>query len=170
MLDAVPLAPVRRRRTPRLLAAVPSLLALGTLLVEPSPTVMRKDDTFITAATPGILNIEGAECFTDPTYSVTADEKVVLYRACDEGAANQSYGFLLADDGAYDRPALAEFARRGCERGFREQWGERETAESALDFYPVLPTAETWAGGDRDIMCVVYSPRGELTKSMLPLL
>ncbi|MFD7895180.1 hypothetical protein ACFV0C_07350 [Streptomyces sp. NPDC059568] len=157
-----------RRRTTRLLAAVPSLLALGTLLVEPSAVAVHKDDTFITAETSGILLIEGAECFTDPTYSVTADEKVVLYRACREGAANQSYGFLEAEDGAYDRPALADFAWRGCERGFRVHWTSRE--KSGLDFFPILPTEETWADGDRDIMCAVYDPHGDLKASVLPTL
>ncbi|WP_046498838.1 hypothetical protein [Streptomyces odonnellii] len=165
----MPVARTAAARHParRLLAAVPSLLALGTLLVEPSPAPVHKGDTFITAETSGILNIEGAECFTDPTYSVTADDKVVLYRACREGAANQSYGFLSADEGPYDRAVLADFAWRGCGRGFRRYWTSRE--KSGLDFYPVLPTEETWADGDRDVMCVVYDPEGELKQSQLPM-
>lgn len=32
-----------------------------------------------------------------------------------------------------------------------------------------MPTAETWADGDRDIMCVVYKPGDKLDDSALPL-
>ncbi|MBB4705743.1 hypothetical protein BJ982_007287 [Sphaerisporangium siamense] len=32
----------------------------------------------------------------------------------------------------------------------------------------MLPTDETWADGDRDVMCTVYDPQGKLKESMLP--
>ncbi|MEV5888303.1 hypothetical protein [Nonomuraea fuscirosea] len=35
-------------------------------------------------------------------------------------------------------------------------------------YYPIMPTAETWADGDRDVMCAVYLPSGRLTGSALP--
>lgn len=122
-----------------------------------------KDDRFITAQTSGILDIEGGECFTDPVYSPGAGEPVVLYVPCAQGADNQVYGFVHADDGGYDRARLASFAWDRCGRGHAAYW-----PESTLDFYPVLPTAETWADGDRDVMCVVYDPRGRLPGSVLP--
>ena len=122
-----------------------------------------KDDLFITAQTSGILDIEGGECFTDPAYSPGAGEPVVLYVPCAQGADNQVYGFVHAADGAYDRDRLASFAWDRCGRGHAAYW-----PESTLDFYPVLPTAETWADGDRDVMCVVYDPKGRLPGSVLP--
>ena len=122
-----------------------------------------KDDLFITAQTPGILDIEGGECFDDPAYSPGAGEPVVLYVPCAQGADNQVYGFVSAPDAAYDRDRLASFAWDRCGRGHTAYW-----PESTLDFYPVLPTAETWADGDRDVMCVVYDPKGRLPGSVLP--
>lgn len=32
-----------------------------------------------------------------------------------------------------------------------------------------VPTAETWADGDRDVMCVVYNRDGRLAGSAVPL-
>lgn len=123
-----------------------------------------KDDLFITAETSGILDIEGGECFADPVYSPGAGEPVVLYTPCAQGADNQSYGFVHAADGRYDRTRLAEFGWDRCGRGFRANW-----PKSTLDYYPILPTAETWADGDRDVMCVVYDPAGRLADSVLPI-
>ncbi|MEU5942354.1 hypothetical protein ABZ807_24955 [Micromonospora sp. NPDC047548] len=165
---AVGRTPHRRPRY-RGSALVSAVLALAVFpAAEPRTPAPRKDDTFVTAQTTGILNIEGGECFTDPVYSRQAAEVVVLYRPCEERADNQSYAFLHAPDGPWDRPALAAFGWAGCGGDFVRRWTSR--AASGLDYYPILPTAETWADGDRDIMCVVYRPGGELTGSLVPLL
>lgn len=126
-----------------------------------------KDDTFINAETSGILNIEGGECFDDPAYLESADDEVVLYVPCEEGADNQSYHFVHAPDGPWDRPELVDLGWRECGKDYEDRWTNQE--ESGLDYYPILPTEETWADGDRVIMCAVYNPDGELTASQLPL-
>ncbi|MEO3808563.1 hypothetical protein ABGB17_06145 [Sphaerisporangium sp. B11E5] len=148
----------------RRLAFLPGVLALGALFVPPAAPMVTKGDTFLNARTTGVLNIENGECFDDPAYSAGAGEDVVVYRPCAEGAGNQVYGFVHAEDGPWDRPALAAFAWESCGRGFAHYW----PGETRLDFYPVLPTAETWADGDRDVMCVVYDPAGRLARSALP--
>ncbi|RGC66964.1 hypothetical protein C5N14_21145 [Micromonospora sp. MW-13] len=163
--DRVP-HPRPRHRGWALVAAVLAVAAFPA--AEPRPAAPHKDDTFITAQTTGILNIEGGECFTDPAHSRRAGGVVVLYRPCEEHADNQSYAFLHAADGPWDRPALAAFAWAGCGGDFDRRWTSR--AASGLDYYPILPTAETWADGDRDIMCVVYRPGGQLSRSLVPLL
>ncbi|MEV0607334.1 hypothetical protein AB0I61_13300 [Polymorphospora rubra] len=154
----------RRLRWPLLGLAVVLALLPAT---EPLRAAPVKGDTFIDAQTAGILDIEGGECFSDPGYLARAGEVVVLYRSCDDGAYNQSYAFLHASDGPWNRPALAAFAWAGCERDFQARWGSREA--SGLDFYPILPTEETWANGDRDVMCAVHNPQGALGGSKLPL-
>jgi hypothetical protein len=127
---------------------------------------VHKDEHFITAETSGILDIEGAECFDDPAYLASAGEKVVLYKPCTEKADNQSFGFKQAPDGPWDQVSLTRFAWDSCGVDFAGRW---PGSAGRLDFYPVMPTAETWADGDRDVMCVVYNPRGKLTNSVLPL-
>jgi hypothetical protein len=144
---------------------LPAVAALGTLFVVPPAQPVTKTDAFITAETTGILLIEGGECFSDPTYSPGAGERVVLYTPCDGGADNQSYGFTHAPDSPYDRAALSAFAWRSCGERHSGLWG-RDRAD--LPFYPIMPTAETWADGDRDIMCAVYRRTGRLTGSVLP--
>lgn len=126
-----------------------------------------KDDTFIDAGVTGLLDIELTECFSDPGYSELAGEEVVVYTPCVEGDVdNQSYMFAHADEGPWNRDAVAAFGWDECGKGFEQQWTSQD--ESGLDYYPILPTAETWADGDRAVMCAVYDPSGPLEDSVLP--
>ncbi|RBQ18235.1 hypothetical protein DP939_20325 [Spongiactinospora rosea] len=146
---------------PRPLALIVGVLALGTLFVPPHEPRADKGDAFLDAQTPGVLTIEPGECFTDLTGGH------VRYIPCDErGAANQAYGFVQVADGPWDRTALAAHAWRVCGTGFARQWPDGRAR--GLAYYPVLPTAATWAGGDRDIMCAAYRTDGPLTGSLLP--
>jgi hypothetical protein len=145
---------------------LPAVAALGTLFVVPPDAPVTKTDSFITAETTGILMIEGGECFSDPAYSPGAGEPIVLYTPCAEGADNQSYGFTHVPDGPYDRAALSAFAWKSCGERHAELWDKDEG--DGLPYYPIMPTAETWADGDRDVMCAVYRRTGRLTESALP--
>jgi hypothetical protein len=151
----------------RWIAVAASVLSLGTLFVAPPDAPMRKTDGFLDAETTGVLNIEATECFDDPAYSRLADDRVVIYRPCEESADNQAFGFVYAPDGTFDRPAIAALGWDRCGAAFGKLW--RGGSAEGLDFYPVLPTAETWADGDRALMCVVYRPSGKLPGSVLPL-
>lgn len=124
---------------------------------------VHKDEHFVTAETPGILDIEAGECFTDPAFHPSAGGEVVLYTPCGQGSDNQAYGFVHLPDGPFDRDRVEAQAWDRCERGFTVL-----SIDAALDFYPVVPTRETWADGDRDVMCVAYDPAGSLAGSVLP--
>ncbi|MEV6695193.1 hypothetical protein AB0M35_27345 [Micromonospora sp. NPDC051196] len=161
--DQVPRRPMRG---PAALLCTAALLATLAGSATPAPAVA-KDENFITAQTPGILNIEGGECFDDPTDLPEAGGGVVIYRPCALSADNQAYGFVHADDDADWNPAaLREFAWDACRQLFTRIWPD--DLGEGLRFYPVMPTVETWADGDRDVMCVVYRFGGRLTGSMLP--
>ncbi|WP_329101570.1 hypothetical protein OG792_21440 [Micromonospora sp. NBC_01699] len=155
-------------RSRRRWAAVAAVALIGVFpRAEPPQPIAVKGDDFITAETTGILDIEGGECFSDPAYLDRANDVVVLYKPCEERADNESYGFVQAADGEWHRPAVAAYGWQECGRDFVRRWGGQ--SESGMDFYPVLPTAETWADGDRSIMCVVYNPDGKITRNMVPL-
>ncbi|MFI7079787.1 hypothetical protein ACIBO1_21030 [Micromonospora sp. NPDC049903] len=159
-------------RTGRRLRAGGALLCtavlLGALVGSSAPAaVVIKDEHFISAQTPGVLDIEGGECFDDPVHLPEAGGTVVRYRPCALTADNQTYGFVHADDDADWAPAaLGEFAWGACRDLFTRTWPDGQDRD--LRFYPVLPTEETWAAGDRDVMCVAYRPGGRLSGSMLP--
>ncbi|GIF72816.1 hypothetical protein [Asanoa siamensis] len=144
-----------------------TVLALGTLFATPPDAPVKKTDAFLDAETTGLLSIELTECFDDPEYDRRADDRVVVYVPCADGADNQAYNFVYAPDGDFDRPSVAALAWDRCGQVFDKLW--KGAGRDGLDYYPTLPTAETWADGDRVIMCVVYRPSGRLPDSVLPL-
>ncbi|MDQ7903007.1 hypothetical protein RB614_00545 [Phytohabitans sp. ZYX-F-186] len=149
------------RRLARAAGILLSAALLGGLVTGASrPEAVVKDDTFLDAETPGVLNIEAGECFDDPEYDVAFDGVIVLYRPCVEGAQNQSYGFIRAPDGDWDEPSLRAYAWDGCRRAQARRW---PAGDPGVALYPVLPTRETWADGDRTVMCVRYRPTGRLS-------
>ncbi|MDG4765673.1 hypothetical protein O7632_16435 [Solwaraspora sp. WMMD406] len=167
--DPAPAAPVTPTRRPRTaaVAAVALVASLSLTGAAPPSAAVRKDDRFLTAQTPGVLHIEAGECFSDPFHYARVGEVVVVYTPCDQPPVdNQVYGFVEAADGPWNRDAVADLAWRRCGAGFTHHWSTR--AESGLDYFPVLPTEETWADGDRTVMCVVYDPAGRLAGSVLP--
>src|ERR1700754_1658078 len=129
---------VRLMTTTRRWGLLPAVAALGTLFVVPPESPVVKTDTFITAQTSGILLIEGGECFSDPTYSPGAGERIVLYTPCANGAGNQSYAFTHVPAGPYDRAALAAFGRQSCGERYAELWGG---GRPDLEYFPIMPTA-----------------------------
>jgi hypothetical protein len=145
-------------RTAGLLLSTVLLGGLATAASRPATVV--KDDRFIDAETPGVLNIEAGECFDDPAYDVSFADVIVVYRPCAGGAQNQSFGFFQVPDGGWDEPALRALAWDGCRAAQTRRW---PAGDPGVSLYPVLPTAETWADGDRTVMCVRYRPTGRLS-------
>ncbi|WP_411699520.1 septum formation family protein [Conyzicola sp.] len=64
---------------------------------------------------------------------------------CDRGETvfpqPESPSIQLADTGCYDQ--FATFVGLDYE-------------SSALDYFPILPTADTWSTGDREVICSVF--------------
>jgi len=146
---------------PRAAGILLSVALLGGLVAGASrPGLVLKDDGFINAQTPGVLNIEAGECFDDPAYDVVFAGVIVNYRPCVEGAQNQSYGFLRMPDAAWDEAAVRAYGWDGCRRAQARRW---PAGDPGVALYPVLPTPETWADGDRTVMCVRYRPTGRLS-------
>ncbi|MFF0722665.1 hypothetical protein [Micromonospora sp. NPDC003816] len=120
MTDQHTAPPPHPDRTGRRLRAGGALLCtavlLGALVGSSAPAaVVVKDEHFISAQTPGVLDIEGGECFDDPVHLPEAGGAVVRYRPCASTADNQTYGFVHADDDADWAPAaLGEFAWGAC--------------------------------------------------------
>ncbi|MGC5033699.1 hypothetical protein [Micromonospora sp. DT229] len=113
-------APRRSLRGVIALLCTVGLLATMTGSALSAPAVV-KDETFLNAQTPGILGIEGGECFDDPTHLPEAGGVVVRYRPCALSADNQAYGFVHAeDDGPWDPAALRDFAWSACRQLFTQ--------------------------------------------------
>ncbi|WP_188754432.1 hypothetical protein [Microbacterium album] len=142
----------------RIVRTLPALALVLLAGCTSQPAV--KDASFINVDTPGVLGFENGDCFLDLEENRALGEEMLTTTEC-VGASNQVYTFVELSDGPWDEERVAEEATALCEEGFDELWGK--PGESDLAFYPAPPSERSWAEGDRDAMCVVYSLEGRFT-------
>ncbi|MCB7136993.1 septum formation family protein [Cellulosimicrobium marinum] len=139
--------------------------ACGVLL--PGSEPVRDEAGAITEADDAadVFSIAVGDCTDDAedASSTEAEEiSTVAVVPCGEPHDNEVYASVLLDDGDY--PGLEVVEAEADERCLGEFEGFVGAAyeESAYDYWPMYPTAESWATGDREILCLVY--HGELEK------
>ncbi|GAA1467938.1 septum formation family protein [Microbacterium thalassium] len=85
---------------------------------------------------------------------------------CSDPHADEVYFAYYYEDGDYPgEDAAFEEAAGVCVDEFDAFVG-LAYAESTLDVYPIYPTVESWAGGDREALCLIYDPSGDVTGSL----
>lgn len=122
----------------------------------------------LSACGPGedsVFTLAPGECFDDP--EVSEDIRAIPRVPCAQPHDNEVFAtFDLAADSYPGGDALAAEALEGCTERFPEQVtaadGDTELAIGAL-----TPTADGWQDGDREVVCIVSSPDGPLTGTLL---
>lgn len=103
------------------------------------------------------------DCFDEPGASTALEEVPVV--ACDEPHRFEVIGAVLLDDDAQPGPALEEEAVAACAASFASYVGI-EPEDSVLRQAALVPTAEGWADGEREALCLVTDPTGSLVGSV----
>lgn len=129
---------------------------LPTNLVDFNPADGVDSDVF-TIAVGDCLNDGGAE----------GEITSVPIIGCEEPHDSEVYASIMMNDGEYpgEDGVFAE-ADAGCLSAFDSFVGIAY-AESAYDFSYYYPTAESWATGDREIICLIFDPAGKIPTGSL---
>ncbi len=118
-----------------------------------------------------VWTLEVGDCFDDwegATISTESQEvSDVPIVDCAEPHDNEIYSKQDLPDGSYPGDAAMEqTVIEVCYDGF-ESFVGRSYEESSLDFGWLFPTSESWAEGDREVVCFVYDfELAKLTGSM----
>ncbi len=109
--------------------------------------------------------LEEGDCFDDP--EVSTDIRAVPPVACDQPHDNEVFATFDLVGATYPGgEALEDEALAGCTDRFPGQVDAR-FAEADLVIGVLVPTRDSWEDGDREVVCVVSSPDGLLTGSLL---
>lgn len=113
-----------------------------------------------------VLELGVGDCFNDEDLEAEVIT-VVPTVPCSEPHDNEIYLAYDMTDAVYPgREAALDAAGQRCFDQF-ESFVGRDYFESDLDFFPLVPTAESWDQGDREVLCVVYAvDLSKLTGSM----
>lgn len=147
--------------------APPAATPDAELSASPSGTVppTGDDDEPAAAATPpggrtgpvAVSDLEIGTCFDDVGTGLNEVTEVPVV-PCDAPHANEVFAVLEQPGDTFPgEEEIRGLADEGCHASFEEYVGAPfET--STLTSFPVTPTAESWAQGDRQVVCVLTSP------------
>lgn len=115
---------------------------------------------------PAALRLRPGDCFDDPADGALTQADLV---ACDQPHDNEVFATIdhpaAAGEGFPGRDAVVAYAEQECVAPFAEYVG-RDYDTSRYSLFPVVPSAESWERGDRQIVCALYDHRaGPLTGS-----
>ena len=101
-----------------------------------------------------VLSLEVGTCFDDPeTFEEVSDVPEV---DCAEPHDNEVIGLHQLADGDFPGEEIVAIdADTACVATFEDYLGI-DYLESIYDFGWLVPTADSWAGGDREVICFAY--------------
>lgn len=141
------------------LAAASLALAGCSLLGNPEP-----QETSGAGEDQDVFSIKVGDCLNDG--GATGEVSTVPTIACSEPHDSEAFASILMDDGDFPGDqAVQDEAVAECTIEFETFVGV-DYDSSELDFAYYFPTEESWANGDREILCLIVDPDGQSTGSL----
>jgi hypothetical protein len=85
---------------------------------------------------------------------------------CSEPHDSEAYASIMIDDGDFPGDqTVTDQAVADCTTEFNSFVGV-DYQDSELDFAYYYPTEESWANGDREILCLIVDPAGKATGTL----
>jgi hypothetical protein len=111
-----------------------------------------------------VFTIAVGDCLNDG--GVDGEVTTVPTVDCAEPHDSEAYASILMPDGEFPGDSVVEdFAVEECTAAFDSFVG-LAYADSTLSFSYYYPTAESWTNGDREILCLLVDPAGQVTGSL----
>lgn len=121
----------------------------------PTPT----EDTTVDA-----VDLEVGMCILDSTAAAAVTSVEVV--DCDDPHDAEVYASLVLTDGTFPgEEAIAVTSQQQCETQFANFVGVA-FGTSTLTYKYFAPTAQTWAAGDREVLCLILDPAGPVSGSL----
>lgn len=113
--------------------------------------------------TTDVFSLQVGDCFLDPDATDTVAEVPLV--PCDEPHDNEVFNIHVID--AAERPSddeMSAIVEEECTTSFETYVGT-PYASSELYLYPMTPSEGSWEQGDREVVCYLYDPDGQITGS-----
>jgi hypothetical protein len=111
----------------------------------------------LAGCTGNAFELEVGQCLNEPDSEEVIDVDVV---ECGEPHDLEVYRVAELPDQDFDAGAVDTASFAICLESFDGFVGT-PYAESELDIYYLVPSEDSWAGGDREVVCAVYDLSGE---------
>lgn len=112
----------------------------------------------------GVFDVQVGDCLNDGDINGEVSEVKVI--DCASEHDSEAYESIQIADGDYPGDtALQDQAETECTTAFTS-FIDMDYQTSSLDISFFFPTEETWAQGDREILCFVADPSGKTTGTL----
>ena len=117
-----------------------------------------------TADSTDVFTIKVGDCLNDA--DVQGEVSEVPTVDCAQPHDSEAYASITMADGEFPgADAVKTQSESGCTEKFNSFVGV-DYGTSKLDYSYYYPTAESWAQGDREILCLILDPAGQTTGSL----
>lgn len=111
-----------------------------------------------------VFSIRAGDCLNSS--SLGTEVSAVPVVPCADSHEDEIYFVFDLPEGDFPGDfEVGELADETCTAEFNNFVG-KAWEESQLDWWPFTPTADSWSGGDREILCAVYDPAGKVTGTL----
>jgi len=111
-----------------------------------------------------IFTLVVGDCFNG---DIDGEVSAVAFVECSEAHDREVFASIIMNEGEYPGlDAVVDQADAACVTQFDAFVGVRYE-DSIYDFGYLYPLAESWATGDREILCVIYDPAGKIGSGSL---
>jgi hypothetical protein len=111
-----------------------------------------------------VFTVQVGDCLNDGGIEGEVSETVVI--DCAEPHDSEAYASIQIQDGDFPGDqAVEDQAIADCTTEFNNFVG-LDYQSSSLDFAYYYPTEESWANGDREILCLIVDPAGQVEGSL----
>jgi hypothetical protein len=158
-----PPLPLRAGRRAALLAASIAVAALGFALTGcaagPGPTHTPTATAPPSGGKASAFAIKVGDCLNDATIQGTTTTAPIV--PCTGPHDSEAYGrFLLTETEYPGEVTVKREADTGCSGTLFANFVGIASADSTLQYSYYFPTADSWATGDREVMCTIYQVDG----------
>jgi len=141
-----------------------ALFVLFTLSAASSSSAGSPLDPFLPPSQDDVFALPVGTCLDELSTTYITSDNVL---DCAQPHNFEVFGSSLIADGVFPgAAALENQAFDKCDAAFADYVGIPYT-DSALDYSYLAPSAETWAQGDREIVCLIFDPEAEQTTGSL---
>ena len=128
------------------------------------------DDTTVTTEAGGsestdVFALGVGDCVTDET-EMTGEVTEVPIIDCNEPHASEVFhSFMMTDSELPDEAGIEAIVQDQCLPAFQSFVG-LDYDDSVLEVNYLSPTPDSWEAGDRELLCLVYDPSGDVTGTL----
>lgn len=103
-----------------------------------------------------VFEIKVGDCFNQPDYEAEEIHNVEIVNCADPHDYEATRSIILTDTAYPSDDDIFDYAEPGCLAAFEEYTGQSYDTFTDYEFSYYWPSFESWADGDREILCFVF--------------